>query len=423
MNNSNLNNDTNYVDNNLKNSSEVSNNKVSLFGTTNEMDTTFIEPPKKYVGVIVTVILLLFIVLFGVGYYFIIDAPKKLFINNMDKFLPNLENPKYDKFNLEYWMNFNINKMDSKIVEFSEIIDNLAVYGTGGYDKNQELMSNIVDLSYNNNLLPTIQFLEETKENGNIYILLEKLYDKTILIERKNIPSKVKTDIGFTDYKILINSFQKILKESFETATYTKGYVKLNGKQVKKVSLIIDKKFRENFLNKVISNQQVVESYAKILNMTRVDIEEYLRHQLSTLSSQKENISIYLNIINNEFVMLETDIQGKQVKISKTDETYSFELSENYTLFLKVDVKMVQSSDDWKKLLINLDDVIHKTGIAIDIKYKIDLNKGIDPLDTENVITLDEITEEKLIGVFEKIKNNKGIQELLKNIKLNKKME
>ena len=386
----------------------------------NETDDTFTEPKKKPIALIIIIILLVLLASGAAVYYFIIDNPKTIFQSYADKLLDStkiLNNQGYEKYNLEYSLDFDITTSDEEYEYLYAILSDFTFNGNIGYDKSQDSASIIINSNYSDKALPSIHMLTKSSENTS-YLSLKELYPKTIKVESEEdslTDDTQKVDTSIDDYKQVYNSFLTALKESMANAKYTKSYTKLNDKLVKKITINIDKSLVETLITKLLNDEKFIASYAKIMNITEGEVSDELNEELSNLEDKTEVLSIYLGIINNEFNMLDIDAgEDGQIKITKENDTYQFEYSENYTLMYQGKITITKNSNQ-TSISLSIDLLEEKTSVKLNMTTKLDETKGIDELDTSNTVNIDEISEDDMTNIMEKLLDNDAITSLLKD--------
>lgn len=378
----------------------------------NEKDNTFTEIKKKPIGAIIAIILLLLIIGGGAAYYFIIDNPQRIFTAALDRGLNSIKNiENYNKYNLEYSLDIDLTGDNEEYKELYEIASKIAFSGSLGKDNSSQ--SVVLNTTYDKKALPSIQLFSE---NNTVYLSVKDLLDKVIKVENtiETEDESISTDIN--DYKVVIDSLVKALKETMESANYSKKYTKLNDKYVKQITLTLDKEFNNTFFTKLINDEKFIDSFAKIDGSTPEEVSDMLNDSLTTDEEGVELVSLYLGIINNEFIMISNDAGADyQIKINKEDNKYSFEYSEDYTLMYQGNVIIKKDTEKESELMLEVDLLDEKTVVKLDYKANLDTSKGVDKLDTKNAISVEELTEEDLYNMLFKLLENDAINAIVKD--------
>ena len=400
----------------LNNISQGGNN---LPPTESKMDDSFVEPKKKPIALIIIMILLVLIIAGCAIYYFVLDNPQKLFLKTYDNALSLIQNgntEEYEQYNYEYSIDLDIISNNQEEQYIYDILNDLTFSGNIGYSKTDNQGSIILNTLYKDNQLPSIQMLLELEENGNSYIYLKDLYSQVLKVESTSEISEEDIDINSQDYQIVLNSFTKAVRETLENAKYTKEYTKVDNENVKKITVDLDKKFKETVITKLLNDEKFIESYASIYGTTPEELTDSLNETLSNLNDDITKVSIYLSIFNNEFIKLEIDDGEKeQIELTKKESSYHFEYSENYTLVYQSDLTINKLTEEEIDISLNIDNLEEEISFKFNLNSKIDTTKGVDKLSTDNAVLIDDLTEDDIYEILLKLFENDGIMELLED--------
>ena len=400
----------------LNNISQGGNN---LPPTESKMDDSFVEPKKKPIALIIIMILLVLIIAGCAIYYFVLDNPQKLFLKTYDNALSLIQNgntEEYEQYNYEYSLDLDIISNNQEEQYIYDILNDLTFSGNIGYSKTDNQGSIILNTLYKDNQLPSIQMLLELEENGNSYIYLKDLYSQVLKVESTSELSEEDIDINSQDYQIVLNSFTKAVRETLENAKYTKEYTKVDNENVKKITVNLDKKLKETVITKLLNDEEFIESYANIYGITSEELTDSLNETLSNLNNDITKVSIYLSIFNNEFIKLEIDDGEKeQIELTKKENSYYFEYSENYTLVYQADLTINKLTEEEIDISLNIDNLEEEISFKFNLNSKIDTTKGVDKLSTDNAVLIDDLTEDDIYEILLKLFENDGIMELLED--------
>lgn len=382
-----------------------------------EPDDTFTEPKKKSAAPVIIIILLLLILGGGAYYYFIFDNPGKIFTSYTEKLLSPLTNIKdHDKFNSTYSVDYSLITADETVAPLYELLSKFTFSGSIGYEKNTNEGSVIFNSTYDGKSLPSIQMMLDMKDGGTSYLYAKDLYDKPIkgTTDSTSESNTESIDISVADYKELFTSITEVATDTLSSANYTKTYIKLDGTYVKKITLNLDKATTEKFYKGLLNSDKFMSSYAKITSSTEAEIADSINEEIANLKDVVEELSLYVGIINNEFIMLEDNGGADgELKITKKNNTYSFEYSENYTLTYQGDITINNSSANDTSISLNLDLLDEKTTVKLNFSYKTDYTKGLDTFDTTNAVESSSISEEDTMNIMEKLLKNDAISKFL----------
>lgn len=389
-----------------------------------EEDNTFTEPKKKHVGGIIAILLLLLIIGGGIYYYFIYDNPKKIFntytdalFNSASKYVDVIDKENtLEQYNIRYNIDLNLITSDEELKPFYDIINNFTFKGNYGYSKNEEIGSIILNATYKDASLPTIHSVVELKDNGSVYLYAKDLYSKVIKVDdtTSTTDSSSNIDTNANDYKIILSEAINTYKEVLSTATYKKEYTKLNDEYVKKVSIIIDKAFTESIITKLMNNEKYLTSYAKVMGLTLEEAKSEYQDELSNLTDNYEELSLYLDILNNNFIMFAIDAGSDGIlKITKDNNTYNFEYSEEYTLKYQGSITINSKTDKELSISLELGLLDEETTIKLNISTEIDTTIGYDKISTNETVSLEELSDSDLMSIIESFMSNETISTIL----------
>ena len=419
-----INNNT-LSNNNQSNQQTSSIQNITTNVSGNNLDNSFVEPKKKHTGLIIIICLLILLIGGGLFYYFVLDNPKTIFINVFDKYFATTKTTnKFDKYNIEYSANLEINTQDEELEEILELIKNFSIKGNIGYDKNKKMISALADLSYKDKPLPSIEMLSEEDNNKEIYISLGDLYNRPIKIQNLESDDATIEKQDLESVKIVEEKVIASLKESLNEGKYKKEYLKLEDKNAKKLTLTIDKEFANSFVNRLINDQVFIEKYSDMNDITEDEAIDKLTKSVSDIEKTPLIISLYLNPINNNFLKLELIEEDKEnISIKNIEGKYLFEYRKNNSLVYSGTIKVDKITEQEYKIQLKGISVEDKLKFSINLNTKIDYNKGANEKLLENAILLEEISEDDQMEILEKLFNNEAIAEIIKDTGLDSLLE
>lgn len=388
-----------------------------------EMELSFEDINKGSVGKIIFFIILLLLLIGGISYYyFIFDSPKRIFLTSTNKLIEktNIEAEGLNK-DIDYKIDLNFisnnKEEDQSIKTYLDIINELTIEGYHR-EKNDTYQENML-INYKDKLLLDGALL--LKDENNAYLKINNLYDKVIHLPLEDLTtedekdtSKKENNAELEDYKIVINNFIKHLTDTMKNANYKKTYTKLNDQYVKKITLLCDKEFNSMMYDKLIHDEEFIKSYAKINSQTEEEIIDEFNEEISLLEDYIEEISLYLTIFDNKFIMLEDDAEDDYFKVEKNENKYYYEYTEDNNLLTKGYVEY-QVSNNKHFLTLSLEDTKEQLIIESDIEYTFD-TKDIENLNTESTIKYEAIPEADLTKIITSLTENDAFKQLIQDI-------
>lgn len=393
----------------------INNNQINTTG--NEIDDYFAEPKKKHTGLIIMVMLLIIIIFSACYYYFIFDNPKTIFSSIISDVLnkANIQENN-ENHNMDYSLNLNIKSTDKEMKNILEIINNFKISGTISMKDGLNGMSSVIN--YKNKLLLDYNALIDTKDASTFYFKLNNLYDKVLKVEMTgdNFSTSIvdSYDTNINDYKQILVSFKTAVNSSLKTASYNKQYTKNNNQTVKKISLIIDEKLITNICNKLLQDSAFINSYAKVNDMSNEEVSDMLNEDIREAKGNNEIISIYLTALKNEFIKFEYTGNEDALTVTKDNDQYNFDLSENYTSLYQGYIKNITVNNN-NNIIMSISSVEAGITFQANVEYSLDKNKDIDPIDTTNAINIEDIPDADYEAISEKLLKNDAFNKLIED--------
>lgn len=376
-------------------------------------DDTFKEPKNTHTGTIILILLLVILLGGGIYYYFVLDNPKmifKVFTKEITKMIPYEEYNGYDEFNITYDIDATINDAMGKDNKIYNIINKVGFKGRIGYDKDKKMSSLVMNNTYDDELLPVIKMLVT---DDDMYVNIEEVYDKTIKIEKvlDKDGSSNNSSVTIDDYKYLFQKDIDTFKSGLDNANYRKEYVKLDDKYVKKITLVIDEEFRDKYNKTLLQDNEYTSIYKNVYG------EEFTQEDI--FGDADIELSIYLGILNNEFLMFEENDMSdsnEQLKITKAIDKYNYEYSQDYTLMYSGSVQIKNNDKDMTALIV-VNSLEDNYKLELKLNYNIDTSIGIDEVDTDTAVSYKDIVIDE-DSLLEKLLKNKAIRKIITGVDL-----
>ena len=401
-------------------------NEVANTNNNEGVDNAFWEPKKKSpIGLIIAIVIVA-ILLLALGYYFLIDTPKHLYMSIFDRAVKESVNTESQNLNYSYKLGLKVSREDPSFKEIAKIIENISYDGTLMTKDNNKFIYAHQHLTYKGKELIDVNLL--SKED-KIYFELPKVLDKPIDSSSDEGEYSSYTDLVDeyqNESKNIANGIIKAVKKALDGANYKKEIVKENGKTVKKSTLTIDNKFMQAIYTSLVHDEDYVKSIAKVSEEKETDVIESLNEELRNYEKPDSlkgdyHISIYTTIFKNELVKLETNFDNIMVNMTKENEVYRFEILEDLNLRLKGSITENKNNDTYNGTL-SLSIVSEKVDISID--YEVNTNdKNIKPFDESKAVKYSELTEEDSTKITNWISSNEALNNLLTDLGMNEQIE
>ncbi len=255
--------------------------------------------------------------------------------------------------------------------------------------------------------------------NNAAYFDLKSIYDKTIVVpfeENNEVFNEFYSLFNKTEeFNCLLENVKNATNHSLKDEYFTKEKetLILNDKEIKatKHTLLLDntniKEINETY-QRELHNDDVMNALASISGTSIEEVKNNFEEIIDPTSTETYYVSIYTHGMKNEFIKLE-------IKTSKDTFTLSKENDTTYTYILNKDNQNISGTitiekDSWNlNLLLNVEDV---SG-SIQISFKEYNTINIDPIDSNNTIREDELSENEMMIIMENLQKQEGIMDLI----------
>ncbi len=365
------------------------------------------------VVVIFVIIALLGLAFFGGKYYLASRNNIKIFMNNyFNELEDNIGKNNSTSGSLSLNINGDTTDKEEKIFK---ILNNLDFSMNYGIDTKENITN--IDIStnyYGDKLININTYIED----NNIYLSSSDLYSKYIKIENKKEDNSEKKSMTNDDYKVIINSISTAVSESLKEEYFTKNWVKLDGKNVNKVELLLNnnniKIINENIINNLKNNNNFIDSFGKLIGKKTMEVKELLDKEIKEVNSNEYSdikISLYTKI--TKFVKLEITSGEDKIVVKSNDKGYSFEIADSEDNNTYNGTIEINNNSDSTTYNVNVKD---SNNLEIKINNTINKTTKIEKKDVSNSVLLEDITEKEYEDIINKISNNKAFNKIYEDI-------
>lgn len=365
------------------------------------------------VVVIFVIIALLGLAFFGGKYYLASRNNIKIFMNNyFNELEDNIGKNNSTSGSLSLNVNGDTTDKEEKIFK---ILNNLDFSMNYGIDTKENITN--IDIStnyYGDKLININTYIED----NNIYLSSSDLYSKYIKIENKKEDNSEKKSMTNDDYKVIINSISTAVSESLKEEYFTKNWVKLDGKSVNKVELLLNnnniKIINENIINNLKNNNNFIDSFGKLIGKKTMEVKELLDKEIKEVNSNEYSdikISLYTKI--TKFVKLEITSGEDKIVVKSNDKGYSFEIVDSEDNNTYNGTIEINNNSDSTTYNVNVKD---SNNLEIKINNTINKTTKIEKKDVSNSVLLEDITEKEYEDIINKISNNKAFNKIYEDI-------
>lgn len=368
---------------------------------------------KKGHKVIWAVIVVVVLLLGAVGFvYYRNTRPEVVFtklLNNVYKSTVNKEES-YKQVKAVFDMKATVDAGE-EYKELTDLINNMAINLSVNYDLNSEVFVLNLGANYNEKTLANVNMYYE---KDVVYVELKDLFDKLIKLD---VDAEEKVEINEDDIKVIIDEVYNALKVALKEGKYVTSKAKVNNQDVNKNTLIINNENKDAlvnaFVDHLLNSNNFIDAVSKISEMSNDEVKEMLKESKELDDLDEEiYVSIYTKKLTNDFVKFELGTKD-EVLMSLTEESKDvckMELTDlegsKITATITADEKNNKVS-----IVYNLEVEGVKVNLTMNTSYV--YNEKIEKPNTDNSVSMEELTEEDSNKILENLMENEGIVEFM----------
>lgn len=381
-----------------------------------EIEAYFRDAKKKTFPIGMLFVIFILLIIGGCFYYyFIIDSPKNLFLTIIkDKFNGiKLDDTTYNIINYDYSFDINIETSNKEYLDIINILNQISITGHTDIDIKNKKNYTILNTLYQEKDLFGFEVYSEN--SNNIYLKLNNIYDKVIKSKIENKEDDINNTIDEISSKKIITSLTNAIIDTLKNADYLKEYTTLNDNIVKKITLTINKQFKESFYNNLLNDKDFITNYSKYKGITEEEVKEIIKKEKSSLGEETGEISLYLSILKNEFIMLDISSDNDKVTIIKENDKYNYKIYTDSIIEYQGYISIISNNNDYK-INITHEDIEEELSFEINFNISYEYDKNINSLDTNNAIDYEDLTEEDMNQIMLNLMKNNVIMTLIEDI-------
>lgn len=373
----------------------------------------------KFMGCIILILLIVLII--GVFYFNSLKAkPKEVFISTINEVFENftMQN-NLNSFAGNVNLKTNLTSNNENIHKMLNVINNTDINFKFGIDYNSNTMHTVLSSNYDRDELLNVS---TSVEENSLYINSKDVYAKTIMIPIKKYNNYLSAIFNQKDIKTIFQDLNSAINNSLQDKYFVKKNtnVSLNGEDVNVTKNILT--LNNSNLNKIISdikenlinNDEFLSSLSRILNETK----EEIKNRIDSINNNgiEEIITISLYTKDNKvigFELAKASNTGLSLSVLKSSEkNYSYELK-NYINSYKGNLE-INKTDNNINLKISSND--NKMNGTINININYDTNKNIDEFIKNDIVEIENITDQERTEIFNNLQQKQSIRSLIKDL-------
>ncbi len=401
-----------------------------------------VKKPKKkglIIGGIVAAIAI--VVAFVLVYFLVLTNPKFIFSKTIDKlFAVNSES--YDSIKLDTKIKASVELEDTTYQEQLSEIEKYAI--KAGVQMDAESKQEIVDLGleYDNEAVLDAQVYYN---NGDMYAYFEGLFDKYIQIdmdeETKEQMNEIFDSVASEEQIKDTEKVTKIIRDELKAQIKQEGEFEKekttidigdDEKKVTKTTLTLSQKqlykVVSNMCSNLAGNDEFIDCFEESPKDALKEIATNIK-DAETDSKHNVKISIYTKGLLNKIVAVDVAIYSAEEEqtiimsvVKEEQDVYTYKVSMKMA-GAKVDAikgkvvieKDKDSKEEQSGKAIITAEIIGTGSAKLEIDYSVEYNKGVDDINIENTVNMNELTEIDMQAIMEKLMERPLIGELIEN--------
>ena len=385
------------------------------------------KPKKKgkiIVGIILGIIVIAIIALISV-YFLVFSKPENIFSMAIDK-ITTLDTKTFDTIKVSSEIKPTIEIEDETANELAQEINKFSL--SVGAQMDYQNQGEIVDLGlkYDDESVVSGKLYYN---DGKIYAYLEDIFDKYISVDLNEEDAKQFKELF--DLTTIQNKKEnaklalsilgdEIIEQINSNGTFEKSKedMNLNGKNtsVTKMTLVLNEKELSTVIANICNNLANNEEFLNCYEESPKDALEEMASDMEDNELTNDNefrISLYTTglLYNVVGFGIEIDIKDDEdlsmsammLKESNELYTFSYNQGEDYIdgkLELQIDENSKEKQSGNAKITLQISD---GGTISMDINYSTAYNEPIDEIDINNSIKAEDLSQEDLLGIMEKL--------------------
>lgn len=320
-----------------------------------------------------------------------------------------------------------IDSSDQEMQEIYDVVNNIDLLYNINLSEKDELYNIEIDSKYLDSKLFNGKIISN---KDKVYLYLEDLYDKYLYVETEEVSkNELVEDLNEEDYANILGGLQTAFTESFNDNDFKREKTTItdDGKKISvyKNYLVIDntnyKRIFKNVLTKLRDDEKFIASFNKALEEKNAKdmLEEELNALLSSEFDGKIEFVVYSKGYTNKFVKL-------SVNIYEMDQVYNVDVDCD-----KITINQGDAKDDLMTVVIDVETNNWQVSITMADQLDLGLEKitmkfgmlfsninSVEKIDESKAINIEKLTDDELMGIYQKILQNEGFNRLIEDFSL-----
>lgn len=400
----------------------------------------FEKKPKKKVGLIITVVVLVLVALIAAGGFvylkFFNNKPQKIFEKAISKAFEMTEKTAKNEGKLDIELSASLNSTSQDMMMANTYLQMIKLNLTTEFNMDKKVLNQGISVSAFDE--PVIS-VEGLIQDNNIYFLLNNIYSKYIQVPSEEMEGVEPNEIFNTENievsEKLVKELKQILLDEVNSKELTQENVEVDGDKLTKTTVKFTAKEIEQIVTKLtvelykISPVNDVKNIVEGLEQIEIDEEDaendnYLEISIYTkrLTGKivKTEIAM-INVADNEAIVVTiAEKEDEKVEITFAMNEDSIATNKAVTMFT-LTIKEEGENKGTVTLKANIDEAA--SSVTITAKYSIDYNAKVEPKNVRNSINANDLTEEDMNEMMTNIENNEFLYSIIQSLSTTRLME
>lgn len=400
----------------------------------------FEKKPKKKVGLIITVVVLVLVALIVAGGFvylkFFNNKPQKIFEKAISKAFEMTEKTAKNEGKLDIELSASLNSTSQDMMMANTYLQMIKLNLTTEFNMDKKVLNQGISVSAFDE--PVIS-VEGLIQDNNIYFLLNNIYSKYIQVPSEEMEGVEPNEIFNTENievsEKLVKELKQILLDEVNSKELTQENVEVDGDKLTKTTVKFTAKEIEQIITKLtvelykISPVNDVKNIVEGLEQIEIDEEDaendnYLEISIYTkrLTGKivKTEIAM-INVADNEAIVVTiAEKEDEKVEITFAMNEDSIATNKAVTMFT-LTIKEEGENKGTVTLKANIDEAA--SSVTITAKYSIDYNAKAEPKNVRNSINANDLTEEDMNEMMTNIENNEFLYSIIQSLSTTRLME
>ena len=400
----------------------------------------FEKKPKKKVGLIITVVVLVLVALIAAGGFvylkFFNNKPQKIFEKAISKAFEMTEKTAKNEGKLDIELSASLNSTSQDMMMANTYLQMIKLNLTTEFNMDKKVLNQGISVSVFDE--PVIS-VEGLIQDNNIYFLLNNIYSKYIQVPSEEMEGVEPNEIFNTENievsEKLVKELKQILLDEVNSKELTQENVEVDGDKLTKTTVKFTAKEIEQIITKLtvelykISPVNDVKNIVEGLEQIEIDEEDAENDNYLEISIYTKRLTgkivkteiVMINVADDEAIVVTiAEKEDEKVEITFAMNEDSIATNKAVTMFT-LTIKEEGENKGTVTLKANIDEAA--SSVTITAKYSIDYNAKVEPKNVRNSINANDLTEKDMNEMMTNIENNKFLYSIIQSLSTTRLME